>query len=149
MFASESRRGARTRFVAPFALWAAFFASSGVCAEKSKVDFRRQILPLLSNNCFECHGPDKKARKAKLRLDEKDSVFAELRSGETGIVAGKSTESEIFARIATDDEDDLMPPPDSGKKLTKKEIELIRRWIDEGADWSGHWAFETPKKPES
>jgi len=148
MFASESRRGARTRFVAPFALWAAFFASSGVCAEKSKVDFRRQILPLLSNNCFECHGPDKKARKAKLRLDEKDSVFAELRSGETGIVAGKSTESEIFARIATDDEDDLMPPPDSGKKLTKKEIELIRRWIDEGADWSGHWAFETPKKPE-
>src|SRR6266566_241598 len=107
---------------------------------KGSVDFSRDILPILSDNCFQCHGPDEKARKAKLRLDTKEGAFR-VKDGKTVIVPGKSGESELFRRIITRDSDDLMPPPDSHHKLTARQIWLIRQWIDEGAKWGRHWAL--------
>ena len=115
---------------------------------KGEADFSRDVLPILSDNCFKCHGPDEKARKAKLRLDTKDGAFR-VKDGKTVIVPGKSAESELFKRIITSDPDDLMPPPESNHKLTAKQIELVRRWIDEGGKWGRHWAFNpiTPPAP--
>src|SRR5262249_15653369 len=90
--------------------------------------------------CTQCHGPDEKARKAKLRFDTKEGAFRVL-DGKAVIVPGKSAESELIHRITTDDADDHMPPAKSGRKLTAAQIELFRRWIDEGAKWGEHWAF--------
>jgi hypothetical protein len=105
------------------------------------VDFRRDILPILSENCFLCHGPDSKTRKADLRLDLKESA---LRTKDPVIVPGNCTESELFARITSTDPDELMPPRKSGKALTAQQVELLTRWIDQGAKWSRHWAFGPP-----
>jgi len=121
-------------------MFAATIAGRGAPA-KGAVDFGRDILPILSDNCFKCHGPDEKARKAKLRFDTKDGAFR-VKDGKTVIVPGKSAASELFRRITTRDLDDLMPPPDSNRKLTQKQIALLKRWIDEGAKWGRHWAFE-------
>src|SRR5947207_9093863 len=115
-------------------------------AGKGSVDFSRDILPILSDNCFQCHGPDEKARKGKLRLDTKEGAFR-VKDGKTVIVPGKSAESELFRRITTQDPDDLMPPPESIHKLTVKQIELVRRWIDGGAKWGRHWAFNPITPP--
>ncbi|MBY0523516.1 MAG: PSD1 and planctomycete cytochrome C domain-containing protein [Gemmataceae bacterium] len=116
---------------------------------KTAIDFSRHIRPLLSENCFSCHGPDDKSRKAKLRLDTKDGAFAELRGGGFAIVAGKSAESALIERIVTTDPKKLMPPPQSNKHLKPEQIALLKQWIDQGAPWSEHWAFVTPKKPTS
>jgi mono/diheme cytochrome c family protein len=103
-----------------------------------KVSYNRDIRPILSDNCFSCHGPDEHGRKADLRLDTRDGAF----SGETvAVVAGKPDESELIARILTPDPDDLMPPPESHKKLTPAQIELLSRWVEEGAEYEEHWAF--------
>ena len=110
-------------------------------------DFNRDILPLLSENCFTCHGPDDNTREAGLRLDQQDSAFAELDSGERAIVPGKVDSSELIARLYSDDEDLLMPPLDSGKKLTDAQKLKIKNWIKAGAKWSKHWAFVPPKLP--
>src|ERR1041385_9044212 len=101
-------------------------------AGKGNVDFSRDIQPILSDNCFRCHGPDEKARKGKLRLDTKEGAFR-VKDGKTVIVPGKSAESELFQRITSKDPDDQMPPPESNRQLTARQITLIRQWIDEGA----------------
>src|SRR5215470_14191957 len=111
------------------------------------IEYDRDIRPIFSDNCYQCHGPDEKARKAKLRLDMKESVFR-VQDGVTVIKPGKSAESELVRRITTSDTDDLMPPPRSNHKLTPKQIELIRQWIDSGAKWSQHWAFNTIQSPK-
>ena len=103
------------------------------------IEFNRDIRPILSGKCFECHGPDGAHRKAKLRLD--------IDEGAKVIVAGKPAESELFARIAIADADKRMPPKKTGKTLTKTEIELIRRWIAEGAAFQSHWTFAPLKRP--
>src|SRR6266702_5481510 len=124
-------------------------ASVDRAARSGSVDFSRDILPILSDNCFQCHGPDEKARKGKLRLDTKEGAFR-VKDGKTVIVPGKSVESELFRRITTQDPDDLMPPPESIHKLTTRQIALIHQWIDEGAQWGRHWAFnpiQAPKPP--
>src|SRR2546425_164119 len=124
--------------------------AAGVCARaasKAPVDFDRDIHPILSDKCFACHGPDEKERKAKLRLDRKDEVFKPLKSGGYAIVPGHPEKSELVARLTTKDEDDLMPPPKSGKKLTPAQIDLLRRWVAEGAAWQSHWAFVKPERP--
>src|SRR5436189_2304589 len=107
---------------------------------KGEADFSRDVLPIFSDNCFKCHGPDEKARKAKLRLDTKEGAFR-VKDGKTVIVPGKSASSELFLRITTRDPDDLMPPPESNHKLTSRQITLIQQWIDEGAQWGRHWAL--------
>src|SRR5437868_15069081 len=104
---------------------------SGLSAA-SKTDFDREIRPIFSDNCFECHGPDEKARKAKLRLDTHEGAFR-IRNGKTVIVPGKSTESELVRRITSVDPEEKMPPPDSNHKLTAAQIERLRKWIDGGA----------------
>ena len=119
----------------------------GASAAEGDVNFSRDILPLLSNNCFKCHGPDEANRESGLRLDQQKGSVAVLESGHRAIVPGKSGESELFRRISSTDPDAKMPPEDSGKKLTAAQIELIRKWIDSGAEWSGHWAFQPPMKP--
>ncbi|MBM84231.1 MAG: hypothetical protein CMJ78_27060 [Planctomycetaceae bacterium] len=120
-------------------------SSSSIAADKP--DFSRDVLPILSENCFKCHGPDGNERKAGLRLDQEDAVFAELDSGATAVVRGKSGESELIARITSGDADLKMPPVDSGKKLNKREIQIIKQWVDSGAEWAKHWSFVPPKKP--
>jgi mono/diheme cytochrome c family protein len=109
---------------------------------KPAIDFTRQIRPILAENCFACHGPDDKARKAKLRLDTREGALSH--SGL--IVPGKSTESDLIVRITSTDPDEHMPPMKSGKKLTSEQIDLLRKWIDAGAPWSEHWAFAAPKR---
>jgi hypothetical protein len=111
-------------------------------AAPARVDFTRDVRPILSNNCFQCHGPDEKARKAKLRLDTPDGAA-------TAIVAGKPDQSELFIRLsASHDDESLMPPAKSGKKVSAREIELMKRWIAEGAKYSGHWAYTKPQRPQ-
>lgn len=111
-----------------------------------KVDFNREIRPVLSDNCFACHGPDAKKMKAGLRLDLRDVATKPLKSGETAIIPGKPEESELVRRIFALDSDDLMPPAQSHKTLTTAQKELLKRWIAEGAEYRGHWAYQLPKK---
>ncbi len=107
------------------------------------VEFNRDVRPILSDNCYQCHGPDKVQRKADLRLDTEAGAFADL-GGHRAIVAGDVDKSELFQRLIADDEGERMPPVKSGKRLTKSQIELIRRWIAQGAQWQKHWAFLPP-----
>jgi hypothetical protein len=111
-----------------------------------KVDFSRDIRPILSEYCFHCHGPDEKHREAKLRLDLKEDAFAD-RDGVPALVAGDLDASEVWYRIITGEEDELMPPPESKKELSASQKELIRKWIEQGAPWEEHWAFAAPGKP--
>ncbi|HEV8544552.1 MAG TPA: PSD1 and planctomycete cytochrome C domain-containing protein [Verrucomicrobiae bacterium] len=123
------------------------FATHAFAGESSApINFSREIRPILSENCFTCHGPDPGQRKAKLRLDTKEGAF-EVKDGKPVIKAGDSSESELIRRITTTDEDDLMPPGKSGKKLTTAQIDLLKRWIDQGAKWETHWAYQKPVRP--
>ncbi|MEO2019157.1 MAG: PSD1 and planctomycete cytochrome C domain-containing protein, partial [Fuerstiella sp.] len=117
-------------------------------AEDNDVNFSRDILPLLSNSCFTCHGPDEANRPSDLRLDKHESALMKRDSGHAAIVPGHSDQSELFRRIASSDADIKMPPPDSDRKLTEAQIALIKKWIDGGAEWSGHWAFQPPQQPD-
>lgn len=118
-----------------------------LAARAEPVDFSKEILPLLSDNCFGCHGPDASNRKAGLQLDKQAQAIVKLKSGNHAIVPGESGASSILERLQSTDSDELMPPPDSGKTVSPEEIARIKRWIDEGAEWGGHWAFEAPKQP--
>ncbi|MGC1274873.1 MAG: PSD1 and planctomycete cytochrome C domain-containing protein [Planctomycetaceae bacterium] len=110
------------------------------------IDFGRDIRPILSDKCFFCHGPDPAHREADLRLDWQDGVLAD-RGGYAAVVPGKPDESELIARITADDESMKMPPAESGKSLSPEQIELLRRWIEQGAEWEGHWAYEPLVRP--
>ncbi|MEO1994683.1 MAG: DUF1549 domain-containing protein, partial [Planctomycetaceae bacterium] len=111
-----------------------------------QVDFNSDILPILSSKCFACHGPDAESRKASLRLDTRDGVFARVENGGFAVVADEPGRSELLKRIIQDDAQ-RMPPADSGKRLTSGQIGLIRRWIMQGAKWKPHWAFVAPRRP--
>jgi hypothetical protein len=111
----------------------------------SDVDFRRDVLPILSGKCFHCHGPDDAARQAGLRLDMADSVF---RTEHPIVLPGDSSGSELIRRIIDQDPDIQMPPPaTSNKGLTAAEIAILRQWIDQGAVWESHWAYESVIRP--
>src|SRR5262245_16970656 len=110
------------------------------------VEFNRDIRPIFSDNCFNCHGPDKAKRKADLRLDIEEGGFAKRKDGPV-IVPSKPQESELFRRITTEDETERMPQAKSGRRLNEHEVALIRRWIEQGAKWQQHWAFIPPKRP--
>ena len=111
------------------------------------IRFSTQIRPILSDKCFHCHGPDAEKRAAGLRLDDEHSVTAPLASGATAIVPGDLAASAIIDRITTSDPDLRMPPTDAGKQLTEKEIGLLKRWVESGAKWGQHWAFEPIVRP--
>ena len=105
--------------------------------EPSKVEFGRDVQPILSKRCFVCHGPDEGTREAKLRLDRPEIV-----GEEHGIlVPGNLTESELILRITSEFEDEIMPPPEEGA-LTPEEIDVLKRWVEEGAEYERHWSFQ-------
>ena len=116
-------------------------------AQAEPVRFDRDIRPILSNNCFPCHGPDDRTRKGDLRLDLKEHALAD-RDGVPALKVGDLGASEAWRRIVSADPDEKMPPPDSNKKLTPPQVDLIKRWIKQGAKWSDHWAFVPPRKTE-
>ena len=109
---------------------------------QGKVRFNRDIRPLLSENCYYCHGPDPKHREAKLRLDDRAAALAS-----EAFVPGKPDDSELIKRIYTTDEDDLMPPTKTHKALKPEQKELFKRWIAEGAEYEVHWAHTPLVKP--
>ncbi|HWB07506.1 MAG TPA: PSD1 and planctomycete cytochrome C domain-containing protein [Verrucomicrobiales bacterium] len=121
--------------------------SSVLTAGAEGLSFNRDIRPILSDKCFACHGMDAKKREAKLRLDVPDGAFAKDKDGKSAIVPGKPEESEAWRRIITTDENDVMPPPESKKNLTPQEKETLRKWIEQGAPYQKHWAFEPIAKP--
>jgi hypothetical protein len=116
-------------------------------SEPGRVDFARQVRPILAESCFECHGPDPKGRKGDLRLDSRADAFAD-RGGYCAVVPGHPEESELIARITSGDPEELMPPAHSRRKLTRDQVALLRRWVAEGAAWSDHWSFTPPRRPE-
>jgi mono/diheme cytochrome c family protein len=120
----------------------------GAKAGELKVDFSREVLPVLSENCFGCHGPDGAKRKAGLRLDQHQGALALLESGAKAVVPGDSGVSAVYQRLTSSDPDEQMPPPDSGKSLSTSQIARIKQWIEGGAEWAKHWAFEPPSKPQ-
>jgi hypothetical protein len=113
-----------------------------------KTVFSRDIRPILADKCFKCHGPDASQRKSKLRLDNARDAQAPAESGSPALVAGKIDESELYRRITAEDSAERMPPPKSGKSLSAAEIERLKKWIEEGAPYEGHWAFRPPVRPE-
>lgn len=127
------------RLLIPGVLTASALALSAA-EPTSPVQFSRDVLPVLSDNCFSCHGQDESHRKADLRLDTREGALAVIKPGNAGA-------SEFIARIVTQDADEIMPPPKSHKAALKPgQVALLKRWIDEGAHWGRHWAFEKPVK---
>ncbi len=112
-----------------------------------KIAFARDIRPILANKCFQCHGPDATQRKGKLRLDNRHDAMAQASSGSPAIVPGKLDESEVYARITSDDPEQRMPPAKTGKPLTQAEIGRLKTWIEQGAEYQDHWAFVPPVRP--
>src|SRR5205823_5859539 len=105
------------------------------------VEYNRDVRPILSNNCFKCHGPDAKERQAGLRLDVRAEALKPAESGRRAIVPGRPSGSALVRRIFSDRADYVMPPPESNKRLTPAERELLRRWIEQGAEYQPHWSF--------
>jgi mono/diheme cytochrome c family protein len=129
------------------ALLAAFSAHAGADVSLPKtVQFNRDIRPILADNCYSCHGPDKDKRKAKLRLDTKDGLFTANKDA-APIVPGKPDQSDIYRRILSHDPDEVMPQSKTGKTLSAQQIALIKRWIEQGAKWEGHWAYNPLVRP--
>lgn len=133
-------RAAWTFFIPLLAIASSTFAAA-------PINFNRDIRPILSQNCFQCHGPDEATRLGGVRFDLRDKAIAPADSGAKAIVPGKPAESELVKRILHKDPEERMPPAKSGKSLTAAQIDLLQRWIAEGADYAGHWAFAAPKRP--
>ena len=127
-------------------LLAILLAGRAVPAD-SELDFNRDVRPILSDRCFACHGPDHEDRQAGLRLDDRAAAIAALDSGLTAVVPGDPATSEIIARITSTDPEIVMPPPRINKPITPAEAEILKRWVAEGAEYRGHWAFERVERP--
>ncbi len=121
-------------------------AESPVAGQSQSIDFTRDVRPILAENCFHCHGPDDAERQAELRLDVWEGI-GDVLGAEHVVSREKPAESELIARITSEDADMRMPPADSGKSLSAEQIETLRRWIDEGAEIRPHWAFVAPQRP--
>ncbi len=115
-------------------------------ADADDINFSRDIRPILVEKCYSCHGPDETKRETDLRLDFESSVFAERAT--PMIVRGKPEESELYRRLITDDEDELMPPPDLRKDVSDQQKALFKKWIAQGAEWEEHWAYAKLAKPD-
>ncbi|MBU6400499.1 MAG: DUF1549 domain-containing protein, partial [Verrucomicrobia bacterium] len=135
--------------ILPLALGAALLGAVHARAARTPpppvepVDFSAQVRPILSSHCFKCHGTDESSRKAKLRLDQRDHAIVDHK-GNRPIVPGDPAHSELVRRITATDLDDVMPPPKEHHPLTAQEVALLKRWIQEGAHYTPHWAFVKP-----
>ena len=112
-----------------------------------QVDFNEQVRPILARHCFKCHGPDEKARKAKLRLDLGDEAMKPASSGERPIVPGHPDESELVRRIFAEEPEELMPPPEAKLPLSDGDRQVLKQWVAQGAKYEPHWAFRQPVRP--
>lgn len=128
----------------PIATLTCLLVSNTVAEEK--VSFSRDVRPILAENCFKCHGPDESSLEADLRLDTREGATAKLDDG-AAIVAGNASASSLIKRVSASDEDLRMPPVETGKKLTETQIDLLRRWIMDGADYEPHWSFAPVRNP--
>lgn len=114
-----------------------------------KIDFNFHVKPILSDNCYACHGPDEKARKANLRLDTEAAAFAPLENGQGyALIAGRAFQSEAIRRILTADPETVMPPPASNMQLSPDQKATLIKWLEQGGEWKPHWSFIPPKKAE-
>ena len=116
-------------------------------AANTRIDFARDVRPILSNYCWSCHGADEATREAKLRLDRRDTAIAKAESGKVAVIPGQPAASELVARINARDDDHVMPPLSAKKPLTAAQKETLRRWIEQGAEYAQHWAFVPPQRP--
>jgi hypothetical protein len=140
----RSKRPTSWLFAAMALAWAA--PDRAAAADRPGVDFNRDIRPILSESCYQCHGPDANKRKADLRLDTRDGLFRSA-DDSTVVVPGKPDESELWLRITSDDAENRMPPPKAGKPLTPAQVALVRGWIAQGAVWKGHWSLIPAARP--
>jgi Protein of unknown function (DUF1549)/Protein of unknown function (DUF1553)/Concanavalin A-like lectin/glucanases superfamily/Planctomycete cytochrome C len=149
--ASPSRNHARSFsakalvLLAVLALMPAHLALASDDGRSQRVDFNFQVRPILSDKCFNCHGPDARNRKAGLRLDIKEGAFGTTQSGAHALVAGDLEASELYWRITAEDESERMPPKSLGRSLSAGEVKLLKRWIEQGAEWKTHWALLPPE----
>ena len=133
--------------VVVFAL--ALVAPSNVArSADATVDFTRDIRTILSNKCFTCHGPDTAERQGGLRLDSREGAISEGDSGDPAVVPGHPDKSQLIRRISSEDEDERMPPADSGRSLSSEDKKLLTEWVRQGAKYSRHWSYIKPKRPE-
>ncbi len=139
----QSRRFA---FVCLFLIGDATITSKWAEADE-RLDFNRDVRPILANHCWSCHGPDEASRKANLRLDYRATALLPAESGEIAIVPNQPDASSLITRVQSADEDLMMPPPIAKKPLSQAQKSTLRRWITEGAEFAGHWAFTTPQRP--
>ena len=145
MFFTQTRLWSRRWDILPFA--AMLVSLGSIPAEAREIDFSRDVLPILSDKCFHCHGPDpKEARKGDLRLDDESDAKRD-RDGYRVLDSENPGQSELLARITAADEDDLMPPPDVGRPLSAEQVETLKLWVAQGAKWGRHWAFERVERP--
>ncbi len=135
------------RFVSTRRLLAGLCLGAGLAAPAAEApSFNRDVLPILADNCFACHGPDAKQAKGGLRLDLRDSATKPAKSGEAALVPGKPAASALVKRIETKDPDKLMPPAESHKQLTSAQKDVLKRWVAAGAKYEAHWAFVPPQR---
>lgn len=127
------------------ALWG-LSVSTVSASDGNRVDFNRDVRPILSAHCFQCHGPDPATREGGLRLDTKEGLFAALADGKHVVQPQSAQQSELYERVSSSD-DSLKMPPSEGKPLTADQIQILRQWIDQGASWAGHWAYESVHRP--
>ena len=149
---NENRNASRLKtllsgiFLIGLGAWMVQEAQAAESTPAGKLDFNRDIRPILSEACFHCHGPDKKTRESRLRLDLREEAVKESKLGELPIVPGHPEKSDLIARILSDDKDEQMPPPKAHKALTSAQKEVLSKWIAQGAEYQVHWAFVSPKK---
>ncbi|MCH8333787.1 DUF1549 domain-containing protein, partial [Candidatus Sumerlaeota bacterium] len=124
------------------------FIPRGDIPENERIRFNRDVRPILSGTCFACHGPDRKTRQAGLRLDDGIVAFTELKSGKTPIIPFDLSKSELIRRITTNDKADRMPPASFEQSLSEGQVDLLKRWVEQGAEWERHWAYIPPTQPE-
>ncbi|MFM9062808.1 MAG: c-type cytochrome domain-containing protein, partial [Pirellula sp.] len=132
----------RSHLVSSLACWLLYLLGS--VAWSQSIEFNRDIRPILAENCFYCHGPDAQQRQADLRLDLRDEA---IRTG--AFQPGNAADSKLIERIFSVDPQEVMPPADSNKKLSETQRALLKEWIDQGAQYQTHWAYQTPKRPAS
>ncbi len=142
------RRSERSSLLLLLGLVASQAVTLGADTKPAAPDFNRDIRPILSDNCFACHGPDEKERQAGLRLDQRGAATKAVESGAVAVVPGKVEASELIKRVTSTDEATRMPPlKGKHKPLTAGQIELLKRWVASGAEYSSHWAFQAPVRP--